>query len=265
MLSLALQTSRTIAPPVPKQTQDAKVQSPAAMPSPLERPRRLRNKAPFAFERCKLTRAFGVGDCAPPPFPQTPKRMGLVRHAAPLALRGEWLSESLSVLRPTTPAHASRQQSAVTPSAAFHPPLVCCVCSASRESGEASRKTVLSCAHSARGLGRLDGAGFTCAGAMTMGICGCLPLAEYDVMVHRTDRRRGRGRGPFAQFPEDLLKEAVALVWNDQLKGLEEHAHSRGEIYPRMSFETAKENAAAKCDWKRHGFNFVSQRKPTAF
>ena len=38
-----------------------------------------------------------------------------------------------------SPNHATRQQSAVTFRAAFRPPLICCACSASWESGEASR------------------------------------------------------------------------------------------------------------------------------
>lgn len=112
MLSLALRTSRTIAPPVPKQTQDAKVQSPAAIKdSGCVTPRsRSRPQPETLLPVCRHAVAAGAAtaiakrsivrvrvrqphtrlrreDCAPPPFPQTPKRVRLVRPSVPLVLR----------------------------------------------------------------------------------------------------------------------------------------------------------------------------------
>ena len=73
-------------------------------------------------------------------FPADSQDGGLGRPAASLALR--WRDDAgrrISKAPRRPPNHATRQQSAVTLRAAFRPPLICGACSASWESGEASR------------------------------------------------------------------------------------------------------------------------------
>lgn len=73
-------------------------------------------------------------------FPADSQDGVLVRPSASLALRcRDNAVHRFSNAPRGPPNHATRQQSAVTFRAAFRPPLICCACSASWESGEASR------------------------------------------------------------------------------------------------------------------------------
>ena len=71
------------------------------------------------------------------------------------ALWGRHGSAVFQMLRNRPPNHKTRQQSAVTLRAAFLPPLICCACSASWESGEASRSAGLLVRSFGASLGRL--------------------------------------------------------------------------------------------------------------
>ena len=101
-------------------------------------------------------------------FPADSQDGGFGRPAASLALR--WRDEAgrrISDAPRRPPYHATRQQSAVTLRAAFRPPLICCACSASWESGEASQSAGMLDRSFAARLGRLvQGRVLLCAVAM---------------------------------------------------------------------------------------------------
>ena len=101
-------------------------------------------------------------------FPADSQDGVLVRPAASLALR--WRDDAGRRISKTPrhpPSHATRQQSAVTLRAAFLPPSICSACSASWESGEASRSAGLLDRSFAARLGRLvQGRVLLCAVAM---------------------------------------------------------------------------------------------------